>query len=111
MTIPQEPGQRWSLDFVSDALICGRRFRILAVIDDFSRKDLALVADTSLSGGRVVRELEVLVERYGKPHMIISDNGTEFTSHAVLKWSEERQIGGFEKPLWFGAAGVISFLL
>jgi len=92
MTIPQEPGQRWSLDFVSDALICGRRFRILAVIDDFSREDLALVADTSLSGGRVVRELEVLVERYGKPHMIISDNGTEFTSHAVLKWSEERQI-------------------
>ncbi|WP_237915229.1 IS3 family transposase, partial [Acetobacter senegalensis] len=52
MTIPQKPGQRWSLDFVSDALICGRRFRILAVIDDFSRKNLALVADTSLSGGR-----------------------------------------------------------
>ncbi|PYD49473.1 IS3 family transposase, partial [Komagataeibacter saccharivorans] len=57
MTIPQEPRQRWSLDFISDALICGPWFRILAVIDDFSRKNLALVADTSLSGGRVAREL------------------------------------------------------
>ncbi|MEN3168494.1 IS3 family transposase [Gluconobacter sp. OJA] len=92
MTIPQEPGQRWSLDFVSDALICGRRFRILAVIDDFSRKNLALVADTSLSGRRVARELTVLVERYGKPLMIVSDNGTEFTSHAILKWADEMKI-------------------
>ncbi|ARW12134.1 Insertion element IS407 uncharacterized 31.7 kDa protein (plasmid) [Acetobacter ascendens] len=63
MTVPQEPGQRWSLDFVSDALICGHRFRILAVIDDFSRENLTLVADTSLSGGRVARELTALVER------------------------------------------------
>lgn len=92
MTIPQEPGQRWSLDFVSDALICGRRFRILAVIDDFSRKNLALVADTSLSGGRVARELTALVERYGKPLMIVSDNGTEFTSHAILKWADEMKV-------------------
>ncbi|BCI68139.1 transposase [Acetobacter aceti] len=92
MTVPQEPGQRWSLDFVSDALICGRRFRILAVIDDFSRENLALVADTSLSGGRVARELTTLVERYGKPLMIVSDNGTEFTSHAILKWADGMQI-------------------
>ncbi|MCP1239220.1 MAG: IS3 family transposase [Acetobacter sp.] len=92
MTIPQEPGQRWSLDFVSDALICGRRFRILAVIDDFSRKNLALVADTSLSGVRVARELTALVERYGKPLMIVSDNGTEFTSHAILKWADEMKV-------------------
>ncbi|WP_264812693.1 IS3 family transposase, partial [Acetobacter oeni] len=92
ITIPQEPGQRWSLDFVSDALICGRRFRILTVIDDFSRKNLALVADTSLSGGRVARELTALVERYGKPLMIVSDNGTEFTSHAILKWADEMKI-------------------
>ncbi|GAB6968424.1 hypothetical protein JCM25156A_24620 [Komagataeibacter kakiaceti JCM 25156] len=77
---------------MSDALICGRRFRILAVIDDFSRKNLALVADTSLSGGRVARELTTLVERYGKPLMIISDNGTEFTSHAILKWASGMQI-------------------
>ncbi|EGG78647.1 hypothetical protein SXCC_00628 [Gluconacetobacter sp. SXCC-1] len=59
---------------MSDALMCGRRFRILAVIDDFSRKNLALVADASLSDGRVARELISLVERYGKPLMIVSDN-------------------------------------
>ncbi|GBQ48989.1 transposase [Komagataeibacter sucrofermentans DSM 15973] len=92
MTVPQEPGQRWSLDFVSDALICDRRFRILAVIDDFSRKNLALVADISLSGGREAWELTTLVERYGNPLMIVSDNGTEFTSHAILKWADGMQI-------------------
>ncbi len=92
ITIPQEPAQRWSLDFVSDALICGRRLRILAVIDDFSRENLALVADTSLSGRRVAWELTSLVERYGKPLMIVSDNGTEFTSHVILKWANEMKI-------------------
>jgi transposase InsO family protein len=56
MVLPQGPNQRWSLDFVSDALGCGRRFRILCVVDDFTRECLALVADTSLSGGRVARE-------------------------------------------------------
>ncbi|WP_249196033.1 integrase core domain-containing protein, partial [Gluconobacter kondonii] len=66
----------------------------LAVIDDFSRKNLALVADTSLSDGRVARELTALVERYGKPLMIVSDNGTEFTSlsHArqvLADWRED----------------------
>lgn len=77
---------------MSDALICGRRFRILTVTDDFSRRNLALVADTSLSGGRVARELTALVERYGKPLMIVSDNGTEFTSHAILKWADEMKV-------------------
>ena len=55
MTMPQGPNQRWSLDFVSDAFACGRRFRILCVVDDFTRECLALVADTSLSGARVAR--------------------------------------------------------
>ena len=58
MTVPQSKNQRWSLDFVSDALSDGRRFRILAVVDDFTRECLALVADTSLSGARVARDLE-----------------------------------------------------
>lgn len=92
MTISQVAGQRWSLDFVSDALSCGRRFRILVVIHDFSHKNLALIADTSLSRGRVARELTALVERYGKSLMIVSDNGTEFTSHAILKWADEMKI-------------------
>ncbi len=63
MAIPQEPNQRWSLDFVSDALACGRRFRLLNVIDDYSRECLACIVDTSLSGRRVVRELSAIASR------------------------------------------------
>jgi len=79
MTIPQGPNQRWSLDFLSDAFTDGRRFRILAVVDDFTRECLALVADTSLGGQRVVRELEAVIVHRGRPAMCVSDNGTELT--------------------------------
>ena len=92
MVLPDGPNQRWSLDFVSDSLICGRRFRILCVVDDFSRECLALVADTSLSGARVARELTSLIEVRGKPHTVVSDNGTELTSSAILRWSQERRV-------------------
>ena len=75
MTLPQGPNQRWSLDFVSDTLISGRRIRILAVVDDFTRECLALVADTSLSGARVARELDAIIAVRGVPPlMIVSDN-------------------------------------
>jgi hypothetical protein len=60
MTLPGAINQRWSLDFVADALSDGRRFRILCVVDDFSRECLATVVDTSLGGVRVVRELDRL---------------------------------------------------
>ena len=89
MLVPDRPNQRWSLDFVSDAFTDGRRFRVLAIIDDFSRDCLTLVADTSLSGLRVTRELDELIRRRGKPKTIVSDNGTELTSVAVLKWCQE----------------------
>ena len=89
MTIPQGPNQRWSLDFVSDAFACGRRFRILCVVDDFTRECLALVADTSLSGARVARELDAVLAARGKPLTVVSDNGTELTSTSVLRWSQE----------------------
>ena len=92
MTIPQGVNQRWSLDFVQDALDDGRRFRILNVVDDFTRECLASVLDTSLSGVRVVRELNQLCLSRGRPAMIVSDNGTELTSHAVLRWVEETGI-------------------
>lgn len=72
--LPQAANQRWSLDFVSDALSDGRRFRVLCIVDDFTRECLTLVADTSLSGRRVVRELDVLIEQRGKPALIVSDN-------------------------------------
>ncbi|MGE5506156.1 MAG: IS3 family transposase, partial [Actinomycetota bacterium] len=89
MAIPQGPNQRWSLDFVSDAFVDGTRFRILAVVDDFTRECLCLVADTSLSGARVARELDTLMARRGRPLMVVSDNGTEFTSSAILRWAQD----------------------
>lgn len=92
MVLPDGPNQRWSLDFVSDALTDGRRFRILTVVDDFSRENLVLVADTSLSGQRVARELDRVIAERGAPKTIVSDNGTEFTSMAVLKWVQETGI-------------------
>jgi putative transposase len=90
MTLPNAINQRWSLDFVSDALGDGRRFRILCVVDNFSRECLAAVVDTSLGGVRVVRELERLVTERGTPGVIVSDNGTELTSCAVLRWATGR---------------------
>ena len=92
MAIPQGPNQRWSLDFVSDALVDGRRFRILAVVDDSSRECLALVADTSLPGLRVVRELEAVITLRDRPAMCVSDNGIELTCLAMLRWSQETRI-------------------
>jgi len=92
LSIPQGPNQRWSLDFVSDTLTDSRRFRMLAVVDDYTRECLTLVADTSLSGVRVGRELDVIIARRGSPRTIVSDNGTEFTSMAILRWSQEAGI-------------------
>jgi putative transposase len=92
MLIPFRPNERWSLDFVSDQLTDGRRFRILTIVDDCTRECLALVADISLSGVRVARELDQLIATRGKPKMIVSDNGTEFTSNAILSWAEKAKI-------------------
>ena len=89
---PEGPNSRWSLDFVHDQLAMGRRFRVLNIIDDVTKECLAAVADTSLSGKRVVRELEALIARRGKPGVIVSDNGTEFTSSAVLKFTQEHKV-------------------
>jgi putative transposase len=92
MALPQGPNQRWSLDFAADAFTDSRRFRILAVVDDFTRECLCLVADTSLSGVRVARELDAVIAQRGCPLMCVSDNGTELTSMAILKWAHERRI-------------------
>jgi putative transposase len=79
---------RWSLDFIHDQLACGRRFRILNVVDDVTRECLMAMADTSISGVRVARELTTLIDRRGKARMIISDHGTELTSNAILGWTK-----------------------
>ena len=92
MTVPMAPNDRWSLDFVSDQLTDGRRFRVLTVVDDCTRECLALVADTSLSGTRVARELDRLVIDRGKPKMVVSDNGSELTSNAILTWADQSRV-------------------
>lgn len=92
IAVPLAPNHRWSLDFVSDQLLDGRRFRILAVVDDCTRECLTLVADTSLSGLRVARELDALITARGRPATIVSDNGTELTSNAILTWADESRV-------------------
>jgi putative transposase len=84
--------QRWSMDFVSDSLSCGRRFRALTIVDCHSRECLALEVDTSLSGERVVRVLERLREARGLPQVIQTDNGPEFTGHTLDAWAYQNRV-------------------
>jgi transposase InsO family protein len=86
---------RWSLDFVHDQFAAGRRFRILNIADDVTRECLAAIPDTSISGKRVARELTALtalIDARGKPGLIVSDNGTEFTSNAILSWAKDHRV-------------------
>ena len=92
MLAPQSPNDRWSVDFVADQFIDGRRLRIFVVVDDCTRECLALVADSSISGLRVARELNRLLADRGKPKMIVSDNGTELTSNAILQWADDHKV-------------------
>ena len=89
LLVPDRANARWSLDFVSDTFTDGRRFRVLAVVDDYTRERLALIADTSLSGVRAVRELDAIIRWRSRPDAIVSDNGTELTSMAVLRWCQQ----------------------
>jgi putative transposase len=87
MPVPALPHDLWVLDFVSDQLDTGRRFRVLAIYDVCTRQCLAAIADFSLSGRRVARELDLLIGVHGKPRTVGSDNGTELTSNAILAWT------------------------
>lgn len=75
-----------------DQFACRRRFRVLNIIDDVARECLAAIPDTSISGRRVARELMDLITRRGKPGMIVSDHGIEFTSNAILAWSKDHRV-------------------
>jgi putative transposase len=83
---------RWSLDFVHDQFALGRRYRILNIVDDVTRECLAAIPDTSISGKRVARELTAIMNARGKPGMVVSDNGTEFTSNAILAWAKDHRV-------------------
>jgi putative transposase len=84
---PTRLNERWSLDFLVDVLDDGRRFRLLAVVDDFTRACLAIEVDTSLGGRHVVQVLQRLLETRGKPTVLLMDNGPEFIGRALDAWA------------------------
>jgi putative transposase len=89
---PTGAQQTWSVDFMTDALSSGRRFRTLNIVDDFTREAIAIEVDTSLGGGRVVRVLNQLKRQRGLPQQIRSDNGPEFTSRMLDQWIYEQGV-------------------
>lgn len=94
LVVPTAPNQMWSIDFMSDSMVDGRKFRLLNVIDDFNRESLAIEVDTSLPSLRVIRVLEKLIAERGCPANIRCDNGPEFISHKLQDWcnNENRKI-------------------
>jgi len=84
---PQGINERWSMDFVSDSTVTGRRFRALTIIDDYSRECPAIEVDTSLGGGRVVGVLDRPAQTRGLPKVITIDNGPEFAGRALDEWA------------------------
>lgn len=92
MSSPQRINQRWSMDFVADSIVTGRRFRALAIVDDYSRECPAIEVDTSLGGRRVVSVLEKLAETRGLPEAITMDNGPEFAGRALDEWAYRKGV-------------------
>jgi len=92
LTIPTRPNQRWSMDFVADALADGRKFRSLNIVDDYNRECLAAEVDTSIQGARVVRVLERLRERRGLPEVVVTDNGPGFAGRALDLWAYQQSV-------------------
>jgi len=91
--LPTAPNERYSMDFVSDALGDGRRLRVLNVVDDFTREALIMEVDTSITGHRVARLLdEQGALRGAYPRAIVCDNGPEFISHALDQWADEHGV-------------------
>ncbi len=92
LSVPDAPNQVWSIDFMSDTLVDGRRFRLFNVMDDFNRESLAIEVDTSLPSLRITRVLNRIIEQRGKPANLRSDNGPEFISHVLQEWCEKHKI-------------------
>lgn len=92
LSSPAKANERWSMDFVSDSLATGRGFRTLNIVDDYTRECLAIEVDTSLTGERVARVLDRLIEVGRKPQIIVLDNGPEFTSKALDAWATRNKV-------------------
>lgn len=99
MPSAERPNQHWSMDFVTDSIVTGRRFRALAIVDDFSRECPAIEVDTSLGGSRVVSVLDRLAETRGLPEVITTDNGPEFIGKALDEWAYRKGVTlNFTRP-------------
>jgi putative transposase len=92
LTVPDQLDQGWSMDFMCDSLVDGRRFRLLNIIDDYNRESLAIEVDTSLPALRVIRVLDRVIEGRNKPSVIRVDNGPEFISERLQQWCESKEI-------------------
>ena len=92
LLVPATINQGWSMDFMCDSLVDGRRFRLLNIIDDYNRESLAIEIDTSLPALRVIRTLQRLIEIRTKPQVIRVDNGPEFISDKLQQWCDEQQV-------------------
>lgn len=92
LVVPSGPNQTWSMDFMSDGLLNGRRFRTLNIIDDFNREGLWIEARYSIGAAIVVKILDRLILEKGKPQRIRVDNGPEFMSTALQEWSKEHEV-------------------
>ena len=92
LSVPVRPNEVWSVDFMSDALWSGRRFRTFNVLDDFNREALRIEVDTNLPAARIVRALDELRELRGTPHRLRMDNGPELISDALAKWAKRHGV-------------------
>ncbi len=92
LTVPGLVNSSWSMDFMSDSLMSGRKIRVLNVMDDFNREALSIEADTSIPAARVIRTLRDLIDWRGKPEKIRVDNGPEFTSSYFMDWCQSNGI-------------------
>jgi putative transposase len=92
LSVPQAPNDTWSMDFMTDTLIDGHKFRTFNVIDDFNREGLGIEVDISLPSERVIRALEQIIEWRGKPKTLRCDNGPEYISHKLREWAQKQNI-------------------
>jgi len=92
INVPEKPRQRWSMDFVHDGTARGQRLRMLNIVDDFTRECVAIEVDTSISGERVTRVLDKVIEQFGKPESLLMDNGPEFTGKSLDQWAYKQKI-------------------
>lgn len=92
LATPQALNQSWSIDFMYDALVCGRRFRTFNVVDDFNREALATEIDLNIPAQQVIRVLDRIVENRSYPLKMRIDNGPELVSLALAQWAEEHDV-------------------